>query len=178
MGGMQKLTIVWKSKENHNRNLNRTISGVDFIYCYIRSESRTLKKRDEHRLLVFEMTYLILGVSRRDKLRNTSIRETTKYQISIVDKIKTKQLSYFGHTIRMPNYFYPKITLEGRIPGQRPRGRPPKRWIDNIKSGCQEIGIASVCEAIRLIDDRGLWISLVKRLLSPRIPTKPKGGQH
>ena len=56
----------------------------------------------------------------------------------------------------MPNYRYPKITLEGWILGQRPRGRPPKRWIDNIKSSCQEIGIASVCEAIRLIDDKRL----------------------
>ena len=131
-------------------------------------------------ILVFEMSCLrrILGVSRRDKLRNSSIRETTKCQTSIVDKIKAKQLSYFGHAIRMPNHRYPKITLEGRIPGQRPRGRPLKRWIDNIKASCQDIGIASVCEVIRLIDDRSVWISLVKRLLSPRIPIEPKGGQH
>ena len=40
------------------------------------------------------------------------------------------------------------------------------------------LGIASVCEAIRLKDDRGLWISLVKWLFSPWIPTEPKGGQH
>ena len=96
----------------------------------------------------------ILGVSRRDKLRNTSITKTTKCHISIVNKIKAKELPYFVHTIRMPNYRYPKITLEGRIPGQRLRGTPPKRWLDNIKSSCQEIGIASVCETI-LIDDRG-----------------------
>ena len=72
--------------------------------------------------------------------------------------------------IRMPNYFYPKITLEGRIPGQRSRGRLPKQWVENIKSSCQDIGITSTCETIRLIYYRGLWVSLVKRLLSPRIP--------
>ena len=61
------------------------------------SEYWTLQKRDEHRLLVFEMS------CRREKLRNTSIRNTTKCQISIIDKIKVKQLSHFGHTIRMSN---------------------------------------------------------------------------
>ena len=151
---------------------------ISIIATYA-SESWILKKRDENRLLVFEMSCLrqILGVSRWDKLRNRPIRETTKCQISIVDKIKAKQLSDFGNIMQVPNYHYPKITLEGRIPGQRPRGRPPKRWIDNIKSNHQEIGIASVCEAIRLKDDRGLLISLVKGVLSPRLPTEPKGGQ-
>ena len=37
MGGMQKLTSIWKSKKrNHNRNQNRTVSGADSIYSYIR----------------------------------------------------------------------------------------------------------------------------------------------
>ena len=180
MGGMQKLTSIWKSKEITTETKIELYRVLILSIATYGSESWTLKKRDEHRLLVFEMSCLrrILGVSRRDKLRNSSIRETTKCQTPIVDKIKAKQLSYFGHAIRMPNHRYPKITLEGRIPGQRPRGRPPKRWIDNIKASCQDIGIASVCEAIRLIDDRSVWISLVKRLLSPRIPTEPKGGQH
>ena len=180
MGGMQKLTSIWKSKEITTETKIELYRVLILSIATYGSESWTLKKRDEHRLLVFEMSCLrrILCVSRRDKLRNSSIRETTKCQTSIVDKIKAKQLSYFGHAIRMPNHRYPKITLEGRIPGQRPRGRPPKRWIDNIKASCQDIGIASVCEAIRLIDDRSVWISLVKRLLSPRIPTEPKGGQH
>ena len=54
---------------------NRTILGadIDFIYCYIWLWILdTQEERDEHRLLVFEMSCLrrilgILGVSRRDK---------------------------------------------------------------------------------------------------------------
>ena len=158
MGGMQKLTSIWKSKEITTETKIELYRVLILSIATYGSESWTLKKRDEHRLLVFEMSCLrrILGVSRRDKLRNSSIRETTKCQTSKVDKIKAKQLSYFGHAIRMPNHSYSKITLEGRIPGQRPRGRPPKRWIDSIKASCQDIGIASVCEAIT---DLNTWIA-------------------
>ena len=153
-----------------------------FIFSIVTygSESWTLKKKDEHRLLVFEMSCLrrIMGVSRRDKIRNTNIRERTNCQITIVEKIKAKQLTYFGHVIRMSNQRYPKLAVEGRIEGHRPRGRPPKRWLDNIKSSCQEIGIPSVCGARRLVQDRREWSSTVKRLLAPRSLTEAKGGQH
>ena len=131
------------------------------------SESWTLKKKDERRLLVFEMSCLrrIMGVSRKDRIRNTNIRDKTKCQITIVDKIKAKQMSYFGHVIRMNDQRYPKLAVEGRIKDQRPRGRPPKRWIDNIKENCQEMGITSVWEARQLVQDRKEWSSRVKRLL-------------
>ena len=45
MGGMQKLTSIWKSRRNHNRNQNRTVSGADSIYSYIRL--RTLDTQEE-----------------------------------------------------------------------------------------------------------------------------------
>ena len=90
-------------------------------------ETWTLKTKDEQQLLVFEMACLrkIWGVTRLDKIRNTAIRESLNFHISIVNKVRAKQLSYFGHVKRMPSFWYPKITLEGIIPGKRPRGRPP-----------------------------------------------------
>ena len=98
MGGMQKLTSIWKSKEITTETKIELYRVLILSIATYGSESWILKKRDEHRLLVFEMSCLrrILGVSRFDKLRNSSIRETTKCQTSIVDKIKAKQLSYFG----------------------------------------------------------------------------------
>ena len=94
----------------HNRNQSRTVSGADSIYSYIYTalESRTLKKTGEHGILVFEMPCLrwTLGI------RKTPIRETSSCYTSVVDTIKAKQLSHFGHTIRMLNYPYPKITLK------------------------------------------------------------------
>ena len=67
----------------------------------------------------------IRGVTKLNKIRNTAIREALNFHIAIVNGIRVKQLTYFGHVKRMPSCRYPKITLEGIIPGKRPRGRPP-----------------------------------------------------
>ena len=130
-----------------------------WFYVTYGSESWTLKKRDEHSQLVFEMSCFHawdrLWVSLHEiNCAITSIRETTKCQISIADKIKAKQLLNFGHTIPMPNYRYPKIILEG----QRTRGRPPKQWIDNRISSCRYLHLDA--------------FSLEKQLVSPRINPK------
>ena len=126
MGSMQKLSTIWKSKEISTDTKMELYQVLTLSIATYGSEAWTLKKRDEKRLLVFEMSCLrwIMGVSRRDRLRNTSIRETTNSQVTIIDKIKAKQLFYFGHIVRMPKDRYPKLALEGRIPGHRPRGRP------------------------------------------------------
>ena len=127
MGIMQKLNSIWKSSEI------TTLTKLELYRVLVLSiatygcEIWTLKKKDEQRLLIFEMACLrkIRGVTRLDKIRNTAIREALNFHISIVNRVHVKQLTYFGHVKRMPSYRYPKITLEGIIPGKRPRGRPP-----------------------------------------------------
>ena len=66
MGGMQKLTSIWKSKEI------TTETKIELYWVLILSiatygfESWTLKKRDEHGLLEMSCLRRILGVSRRE----------------------------------------------------------------------------------------------------------------
>ena len=138
------------------------------------------KRRMNQRLLTFEMSCLrrITGVSRRDRIKNVTTRAQTNCEISIVQKIQHKQLLYFGHVSRMPNARLRKIALECNIEGLRPRGRPPKRWLDNIRSSCRDLGLESVCEAKRMTEHRRTWISLVKQLLSLKTPSDSEGGQH
>ena len=150
------------------------------ISTYV-SESWTLKKKDEQRLLTFEMSCLrrITGVSQRDRIKNVTTRAQTNCEISIVQKIQHKQLLlYFGHVSTMSNTRLPQIALECNIEGLRPRGRLPKRWLDNIRLSCHNLGLESVCEAKRMREHRRTWISLVKRLLSPKTPSDSEGGQH
>ena len=65
-------------------------------------------------------------VTRLDKIRNTAIRGSLNFHISIVNRVCAKQLTCFGHVNRMPPFRFPKITFEGIIPGKRFRGRPWK----------------------------------------------------
>ena len=52
------------------------------------------------------MIYLrkILGVIRMDKIHNTKIRDRLNRNQNLGDTLRVKQLSYFGHTKRMPSY--------------------------------------------------------------------------
>ena len=128
------------------------------------AETWTLKKRDQNRLLSFEMSCLrrILGVSRRDKIRNDCIRKQLDLETSIMDRIHTRQLAYYVHTTRMDSSRLPLIAIDGSTKGTRPRGRPPKRWTDGCKESCQARGLASLTEARRLIQDRHSWRTFIR----------------
>ena len=130
------------------------------------AETWTLKKEDENRLLVFEMACLrkILGVSRLDKIRNTSIRHSLKISQTVINKIQTKRLRFFGHIQRMPATRYPKILLEANLFEKRPRGRPAKRWTDCIKSDVSTINLTSLAEAGRLARERSTWQSIMNQM--------------
>ena len=177
MGVLQKLSPIWSSNEVSTLTKLQLYRVLVLTIVSYGAEAWTLKKRDEQRLLVFEMACLrrIMGVSRRDKIRNATIRDTLDVQTTLVDRIRAKQLSYFGHVKRMPPSRYPKITLEGRIPGKRPQGRPPMRWTDNIKSICKGMGLQSLVEAGYATTNRQNWRIMVDRQLSPRPDVK--GGK-
>ena len=110
---------------NQNCPLQVTCS-VHVLYA---AETWTLRKRDQDRLLSFEMSCLrrILGISRRDRFRNDNIRQKLDLETTIMDRIHSRRLTYYGHVIRMCNNRLPLITLFGSTIGTKPKGRPPKR---------------------------------------------------
>ena len=64
-----------------------------------------------------------------DKVTITTLRQATGLQ-PIVSCLKLK---LFGH-IRRSSTGLVKVCVEGMIQGKRSRGRPRRRWIDDIKS--------------------------------------------
>jgi hypothetical protein len=55
--------------------------------------------------------------------------------------IKSRRLRWAGHVARMGEGRGVYRILVGRLEGKRPLGRPRRRWEDNIKMNCREIGI-------------------------------------
>jgi len=78
-----------------------------------------------------------------------------------VETFRTRRLSYFGHVARMNPNRYPHILLDGHISGVRPRGRPRKRWTDNITKDCDALHL-SVPEADRLAQNRTSWKNRIR----------------
>jgi hypothetical protein len=88
-----------------------------------------------------EMKFLreILGKTRRDKIKNDDIREQLKAD-DIKNDIERIRLKWYGHVMRMADERIPKRTLEMKLRGSRPRGRPRTRWMDQVMRDVEKRG--------------------------------------
>jgi hypothetical protein len=59
---------------------------------------------------------------------------------NIVRAVKSRQMRWAGHVVRMGEERGVHRVLVGRPEGKRPLGRPRHRWEDNIKMDLQEVG--------------------------------------
>jgi len=59
--------------------------------------------------------------------------------------------------------------LVGKPEGKRPLVRPRRRWLDNIRTGLQEVGCGYV-DWIGLAQDRDRWQTLVSAVMHLRVP--------
>jgi hypothetical protein len=117
--------------------------------------------REEHRLRVFENRVLrrIFGPKRDEdgqwrKLHND---DHGLYSSPNIDRvIKSRRIRWAGHVARTENGRNVYRLLVGRLEGNRPLGRPRRRWKDNIKMDLREIGIDGA-NWIRLAQDRVQW---------------------
>ena len=111
------------------------------------------EKADLKRLDAFEMRCYrrIVRISWKDKVIH-----------SVTDMAKQRKLEFFGHICRMPNDRLVKTVMLGMIEGSRPRGRPVRRWIDDITDWCNcDIGMA-----VTLAQDRRAWSSKVQAIVN------------
>ncbi|KAJ8935859.1 hypothetical protein NQ318_015970 [Aromia moschata] len=67
-------------------------------------ESWVLNQKHKSMVQSMDMKYLrkVLGITRKDKIRNADIREQLQVQ-SVLSRIENRQLGWFGHLIRMNN---------------------------------------------------------------------------
>ena len=126
------------------------------------AETWCVKKEDERRLLAAEMGWLrgLLNRSRREKIRNEVTREELGQKDTIVDRIRRRRLTWYGHVIRMENERIPAKALHGEVEGVRSRGRPRKKWINNVLEDIKDRGW-EIRRAIDLARDRPKWRSFV-----------------
>jgi hypothetical protein len=160
------LIKLWRSKDISSRTKVRLYKSLVLSVLLYNSETWTMREALNRKLLVFEMSVLrrIMGVTRRDRCRNEDVRRQLGVNRDVVNEIRHRRLGYFGHVVRMSQSRTPNLLLYGRIRGNRPRGRPYKRWLDGIQEDCKIAGI-TVREVEYLARDRRLWSRAVYRLL-------------
>ncbi|XP_068236954.1 uncharacterized protein [Palaemon carinicauda] len=106
--------------------MEQTIESIVISIVIYGAECWVLKKREEKKLLAFEMKRMkrIYGVTWEDRIMNEKVREMADVQETILIRVKDIQRRRFGHVQRMEQDRWPKIVRHGRVAGNRPRGLP------------------------------------------------------
>ena len=121
------------------------------------SECWAVKKKDESKLNSAEMRMLrwARGKTRLDHIRNEDIRKEAHVK-PVETFLENKRLKWFGHCLRRePNHICAK-SLRLEVSGRRSRGRPRKRWRDNIQGDMKKYRLTE-----DVAQDRKYWMTQI-----------------
>ena len=102
------------------------------------------------------------------KLHNEELNDLYSLP-NIVRVVKSGRMRWAGHVARMGEGRGVRRVLVGKPEGNRPLGRPRRRWEDNIKVDSQEVG-GGRGYWIELAQDRDRWRALVGRVRDFQVP--------
>lgn len=94
----------------------------------------------------------ILGVRLRERVSIAQLRQKTTIP-PILPAIKQRKLKWFGHMKR--SNLPVRTTFEGLVEGTRRRGRPKRRWRDDVAEWCETLGNWSAINKTTM--DRDAW---------------------
>jgi hypothetical protein len=127
--------------------------SANFLYYKRRTvvtygcEAWTLTSRNEQQLRIFEQKILrkMFGPVQEENglwriRKNHELNELIE-NVNIVRFIKGRRIAWLGHVMRMDGMRIPRRLLEWKPMGRRIRGRPRKRWIEDIEEDIQTMGI-------------------------------------
>ena len=83
--------------------------------------------------------------------------------------IKSRRMRRAGHVALMGEERGVYRDLVGKPVGRRPKGRPRRRWVYNIRMDLQEVGCGYV-DWIGLAQDRERLRTLVSAVMNQRVP--------
>ena len=95
-----------------------------------------LKKKIEQEIDVFQRNLLrkTLNIKRSDKVSNEELYERTQAKKKWSEKVKKRNISWFGHLGRLSENCPAKQALyEALRPAKRPKGRPETTWQEIVK---------------------------------------------
>lgn len=141
----RRVRLSWAAYGNlghilKNRNIPINLKRKVYDACILPVstyglETTTLTQKSAERLRTTQraMERSMLGISLRDKIRNTEIRRRTKVK-DIIERVAELKWRWVGHVARQDTNKWTIRVIKWR-PRQTKRsiGRPQKRWLDDIK---------------------------------------------
>ena len=132
IGGLSEVVLkrIELSKNTKLKVVNTTMIPKLMYGC----EAWSLSKKLQSRVQATQMRVMrrIEGVNKIDRVRNEVIRERLG-QEGILDLVTRRQEKWLTRLQEMNNDRTTKKVFIGDLEGKRPRGRPPRRWLDHFK---------------------------------------------
>jgi hypothetical protein len=88
---------------------------------------------------------------------------------SIIRIIRSRRMRWAGHVALIGDKRNAYRLFLGKQEGNRPLGKPRRRWVDNIRMDLGEVGWGDV-DWIGLVQDRNRWRAVVNSVLNLRVP--------
>ena len=135
-----------------------------FLYA---CETWTITAELERSIQTFEMRYCrkIFGISFGDQIKNEEVRNRVKVALGphddLLSIVNNRKSRWYGHVTRSAGPA--KTIMQGTVPGERRRGRPKKRWDDNIKEWTE----LPLAKTLTLAEDKDGWRKIVKTFVAP-----------
>lgn len=131
---VEKLKKIWRDRritKNTKVRLMRCLVFPIFLYG---AETWTIRQKDRSRIDALEMWCWrrLLRISWTEHRTNVSILKELHIKQRLSSIVQLRTLKMFGHIIRNEDSME-RLVVQGRIEGQRSRGRSPTRWTDLIK---------------------------------------------
>ena len=125
---------IWSNKYLRNEAKVRIYKSVVRPILTNAAETRTDTAKTMQILEVTEMKTLrrIINKTRRDRMRNESIRETCGIQ-NITSWVQRRRTEWSMHISRVAEDRLVRKVHDGIPEGNRSRGRPMKRWRDALE---------------------------------------------
>ena len=83
----------------------------------------TKKQVEEMKVAEMKMLRFVMGVTRKDKIRNEYIRSTIKRE-RLGMKMREGRLRWYGHVMRREQEYVRRKMMKMELPGKRKRGKP------------------------------------------------------
>jgi len=139
IGAASKVIGALREEVIERRELNkstklRVINATVMPTLLYASETWTLLERHKSKVQAFEMRCLrkVEGVTMLDKVRNEEVRSRLG-QVAVLSRVEKKQTEWARKVEDMTDDRMVKKVFVQSVPGKRPRGRPRKRWTDDLK---------------------------------------------
>lgn len=132
---MADLSCVWSNRHIRREAKMKLVKCLIFPIATYACENWSLSAPNRNRIDAFEMWCWrrMLRIPWTAHRTNESVLVEIGHGLTLRGSIACRAMKYFGHIARRDSQNLEKAILQGAIEGRRSRGRPARRYIDELK---------------------------------------------